>query len=108
MFVHLLQNKNLIDYIDIVEEQLVPASDCNQQDDDPRYYISTKTKRGPLSDNWIQEYWNDGKPIKPIMCAYKLCRVEFKYWGMQNKIERFIHESGNFFLKTIFICLILI
>mgnify|MGYP001507105703 CR=1 FL=1 len=29
------------------------------------------------------------------MCAYKLCRVEFKYWGMQNKIERFIHESGN-------------
>ncbi|CAD5120699.1 DgyrCDS9263 [Dimorphilus gyrociliatus] len=26
------------------------------------------------------------------MCAYKLCRVEFKYWGMQTKIERFIHE----------------
>ena len=21
------------------------------------------------------------------MCAYKLCRVEFKYWGMQAKIE---------------------
>ncbi|KAH9419779.1 Membrane-associated phosphatidylinositol transfer protein 2 [Dermatophagoides pteronyssinus] len=83
-----------IDYIDIVEEQLVPASDCNDQNDDPRYYISTKTKRGPLSENWIREYWNDGKPIKPIMCAYKLCRVEFKYWGMQNKIERFIHESA--------------
>lgn len=26
------------------------------------------------------------------MCAYKLCRVEFKYWGMQTKIERFIHD----------------
>jgi hypothetical protein len=26
------------------------------------------------------------------MCAYKLCRVEFKYWGMQAKIERFIHD----------------
>ncbi|XP_022246959.1 protein retinal degeneration B-like isoform X2 [Limulus polyphemus] len=26
------------------------------------------------------------------MCAYKLCRVEFKYWGMQSKIEKFIHD----------------
>lgn len=22
-------------------------------------------------------------PGKPIMCAYKLCRVEFRYWGLQ-------------------------
>ena len=29
------------------------------------------------------------------MCAYKLCKVEFKYWGMQSKIERFIHDIGN-------------
>lgn len=29
------------------------------------------------------------------MCAYKLCRVEFKYWGMQAKIERFIHDIGR-------------
>ena len=33
---------------------------------------------------------------KAIMCAYKLCRVEFKYWGMQAKIERFIHDIGEF------------
>ena len=26
------------------------------------------------------------------MCAYKLCKVEFRYWGMQSKIERFIHD----------------
>lgn len=26
------------------------------------------------------------------MCAYKLCRVEFRYWGMQSKCERFIYE----------------
>jgi len=37
---------------------------------------------------------------KAIMCAYKLCRVEFKYWGMQAKIERFIHDIGN--LKLLF------
>ena len=29
-----------------------------------------------------------------IMCAYKLCKVEFRYWGMQAKIERFIHDMA--------------
>lgn len=33
---------------------------------------------------------------KSLMCAYKLCRVEFRYWGMQTKIERFIHDVGRF------------
>lgn len=33
---------------------------------------------------------------KSIMCAYKLCKVEFRYWGMQTKIEKFIHEVGKF------------
>lgn len=28
------------------------------------------------------------------MCAYKLCRVEFKYWGMQTKLEKFIHDTA--------------
>ena len=31
---------------------------------------------------------------KSMMCIYKLCKVEFKYWGMQNKLERFIHDTG--------------
>jgi len=37
------------------------------------------------------------------MCAYKLCKVEFRYWGMQTKIEKFIHEVGEF---IIFICIL--
>lgn len=32
---------------------------------------------------------------KALMCAYKLCRVEFRYWGMQTKIEKFIHDVGK-------------
>ncbi|XP_023349192.1 protein retinal degeneration B [Eurytemora carolleeae] len=31
---------------------------------------------------------------KAIMCAYKLCKVEFRYWGMQSKLERFIHDMA--------------
>lgn len=30
-----------------------------------------------------------------LMCAYKLCRVEFRYWGMQTKLEKFIHDVGE-------------
>lgn len=63
--------------------------------EDPTVYVSEKTQRGPLSENWIEEYWSEceGKvqPTdtgKSIMCAYKLCKVEFRYWGMQSKIER--------------------
>jgi len=40
-----------------------------------------------------------------IMCAYKLCRVEFRYWGMQSKCERFIHEIGNQQQKEIYLFL---
>jgi len=36
---------------------------------------------------------------KSIMCAYKLCKVEFRYWGMQTKIEKFIHEVGEFIIS---------
>jgi len=36
---------------------------------------------------------------KSIMCAYKLCRVEFRYWGMQTKLEKFIHDVGEFLLR---------
>lgn len=79
------------DFIDIVKEQV---SECPKEEN-PRTYVSQKTRRGPLTDDWVNEYWNDGAPVRPLMCAYKLCRVEFKYWGMQNKIEKFIHDSGT-------------
>nr|XP_020013503.1 phosphatidylinositol transfer protein alpha isoform isoform X5 [Castor canadensis] len=29
----------------------------------------------------------------PYMCAYKLVTVKFKWWGLQNKVENFIHKQ---------------
>ncbi|KAG8520117.1 Phosphatidylinositol transfer protein alpha isoform, partial [Galemys pyrenaicus] len=29
----------------------------------------------------------------PFMCAYKLVTVKFKWWGLQNKVENFIHKQ---------------
>lgn len=63
-------------------------------EEDPKLYQSLKTRRGPLSDDWIEEIQQDPAPAA-VMCAYKLCKVEFRYWGMQSKIERFIHDVGG-------------
>ncbi|XP_037338335.2 membrane-associated phosphatidylinositol transfer protein 2-like isoform X2 [Pungitius pungitius] len=80
-----------IDPIDIVTDPMSPHE--YKAEEDTRLFKSAKTQRGPLQDDWIEEYNNDpGKT--PIMCAYKLCKVEFRYWGMQSKIERFIHDVG--------------
>ncbi|GFS12940.1 membrane-associated phosphatidylinositol transfer protein 1, partial [Elysia marginata] len=82
-----------VDYIDIVKDTV--AGGDYKKEEDPKLFVSTKTGRGPLTDNWRKEYGHAmkaGAGDKEVMTAYKLCRVEFKYWGMQNKIERFIHD----------------
>ncbi|XP_055775790.1 membrane-associated phosphatidylinositol transfer protein 2-like isoform X6 [Salvelinus fontinalis] len=82
---------SLADPIDIVKDPIPPHE--YMQEEDPRIYRSDKTNRGPLQEDWIEEY-NNNPGKTPIMCAYKLCKVEFRYWGMQSKIERFIHDVG--------------
>lgn len=90
------------DIIDFVRDQLYGTDYVREED--PLIYVSEKSGRGPLSENWVDEYWNEVQDkIQPtpsgkaMMCAYKLCRVEFRYWGMQTKIEKFIHDIGEFF-----------
>nr|XP_057926095.1 membrane-associated phosphatidylinositol transfer protein 2-like isoform X4 [Doryrhamphus excisus] len=85
------KRQRTIDPIDIVTDPIPPHE--YKAEEDPRFYKSAKTQRGPLMDDWIEEY-NNNPGKTPIMCAYKLCKVEFRYWGMQSKIERFIHDVG--------------
>ena len=90
-----------MDLIDVVlDQEGVQFADPPKED--PTVYVSEKTGRGPLEDDWIDDYWGEiqscnlvqptPKNGRAIMCAYKLCKVEFRYWGMQSKIERFIHD----------------
>ncbi|VDL90172.1 unnamed protein product [Schistocephalus solidus] len=102
------------DFIDIVTDPLA----VTKPSENPATYVSEVTGRGPLSRNWREEfkqavltgekYVSMGtkpdrtgsvtkEPLpKRIMCSYKLCRVNFAYWGMQSKIESFIHDIGVF------------
>ena len=56
-------------------------------------YISDATGRGPLSSTWLKD--TSEKPPEErgsVMCSYKLCKVEFRYWGIQKRVENFIHD----------------
>ncbi|XP_055615863.1 protein retinal degeneration B isoform X2 [Toxorhynchites rutilus septentrionalis] len=91
-----LRNR-IVDTIDIVKDQLTGADYIREED--PTLYVSEKTGRGPLGEHWLADYWDEvrgkNQPTAnnmSLMCAYKLCRVEFRYWGMQTKLEKFIHD----------------
>uniref|UniRef100_A0A0N4ZNB4 DDHD domain-containing protein n=1 Tax=Parastrongyloides trichosuri TaxID=131310 RepID=A0A0N4ZNB4_PARTI len=81
-----LKNR-IVDVMDFVNDPI--GSHDYLVEEDPVIYRSKKTGRGPLSKTWIQDYIKNGLPI---MCAYKLCKVEFKYWGMQTRVEKWIHD----------------
>lgn len=85
----------IVDLINFVSDQ--PPSSDYHEDEDPIIYCSQRTGRGPLESNWLKQRSQGlgaGTDAGPVMCAYKLCRVEFKYWGMQSKIEKFIHDTA--------------
>ncbi|NWT93279.1 PITM1 protein, partial [Urocynchramus pylzowi] len=82
------KRQRILDTIDIVRDPISPGE--YKPEEDPKLYHSSKTGRGPLGDDWLEAAAASG----PLMCAYKLCKVEFRYWGMQSKIEQFIHDVG--------------
>ncbi|KHJ95597.1 DDHD domain protein [Oesophagostomum dentatum] len=77
----------IVDVMDFVKDPIASHDYCPEED--PKLYHSQKTGRGPLTENWVQEFVKAGKPV---MCAYKMCKVEFRYWGMQTRAERWIHD----------------
>ncbi|XP_076369390.1 protein retinal degeneration B-like isoform X2 [Tachypleus tridentatus] len=80
-----------IDVIDMVKDHLYGNE--YRKEEDPKLYVSKYTGRGPLFENWVQEYSEAPATTgKAIMCVYKLCRVEFRYWGIQGRVERYIHD----------------
>ena len=78
-----LKRRDIVN-IDIADD--VPSRDY-KPDDDPKKFVSERTGRGPLViQNWRQE-------CEPVMCCYKLVTVEFKWYGMQTRVEKFIMKQ---------------
>uniref|UniRef100_A0A3P9NQ11 Phosphatidylinositol transfer protein beta isoform n=1 Tax=Poecilia reticulata TaxID=8081 RepID=A0A3P9NQ11_POERE len=76
--------------IDIADRSQVSPADY-KPDEDPANFKSVKTGRGPLEPTWKQDL--ESTTDCPKMCAYKLVTVKFKWWGLQTKVENFIHEQ---------------
>ncbi|KAL5477139.1 hypothetical protein EMCRGX_G023888 [Ephydatia muelleri] len=79
-------NEREIVVMDMVTEQLTGHD--YKQEEDPHLFRSQKTGRGPLMDDWRTK-----PPDRVIMCAYKLMKIEFPYWGLQSKVERLIDHA---------------
>ena len=76
----------IADLIDPVKDPF--PSHYFKKEEDPKVFTSKKTNRGPLAEDWLDDYEKDAT-MQPIMCAYKLITVEFRYWGIQVHTEIF-------------------
>ncbi|CAD6215856.1 GSCOCG00000672001-RA-CDS [Cotesia congregata] len=72
-----------VDFIDIAYDEL--SAKHYKEEEDPKFFQSKKTGRGPLIEGWRES-------TQPIMCSYKLVDASFEVWGMQTRVEDFIHK----------------
>jgi len=86
--VHELDGKKLkqrqVVHIDIANDTVL--TNDFKKDEDPSTFKSEKTGRGPLQGEWQ-------KSADPVMTAYKLVTIQFKWWGLQDRVENFIHST---------------
>ncbi|CAD6197832.1 unnamed protein product [Caenorhabditis auriculariae] len=66
--------------LDICDDTLIGKS-AYKEDRDPKSFRSEKAEVGPLEDEWIEEH-------EPIMCAYKLVSIHFKWKGLTSLVEK--------------------
>ncbi|OWR51157.1 hypothetical protein KGM_206953 [Danaus plexippus plexippus] len=79
-----LKNREVV-HIDIANDPL-SASDYKPETD-PTKFKSSKTGRGPL----VGPLWKND--VTPVMTCYKLVTAEFKWFGLQSKVENLIQKS---------------
>lgn len=79
-----LKKRNVI-IIDVAHDKL--DSKYYKPDEDPKIFQSIKTNRGPLSDpDWKEN-------CDPVMTCYKLVYIEFKWFGIQSKVESYLAKT---------------
>jgi len=69
-------------HLDLVKDKV--ADKHYKVEEDPSKFLSKKTRRGRLQPDWKDT-------STPIMCSYKLVLVQFPVWGLQTKVENYIH-----------------
>jgi len=81
--------KRKVEFLNIADDEVKMV-----KGEDPTTFHSEKTGRGPLAPDWY-------KNTEPVMCCYKVCKLQFKKWGLQTKVEQWGQYYGlrNTFIK---------
>ncbi|CAG7711635.1 unnamed protein product [Allacma fusca] len=74
----------IVEHVDIVYDEVAPKH--YKETEDPKFFKSKKTNRGPLINGWQETF-------ESIMCIYKLVNVSFEVWGLQTKVEDYAHKA---------------
>ena len=74
-----------MDFVDIAYDDISPKH--YKEEEDLKTWQSEITGRGPLAQDWLK------KDLKPMMCSYKLVSVCFEVWGLQTKVEDYVHRA---------------
>lgn len=72
--------QRVVDFLDIAYDEIKPHH--YKEAEDPKYFKSEKTGRGPLVEGWRDTH-------QPIMCCYKSVSVKFEVWGLQTRVEEY-------------------
>ncbi|KAK4316105.1 hypothetical protein Pmani_012711 [Petrolisthes manimaculis] len=76
--------QRLVDHVDILTD---PVDEKHyKKDEDLSLFKSEKTGRGPLREGWREA-------AEIIMCSYKLVDVSFQVFGLQTRVEDFVHRA---------------
>lgn len=76
-----------VDFLDIAYDEIKPHH--YKEAEDPKFFKSEKTGRGPLVEGWRETH-------QPIMCCYKVVHVKFEVWGLQTRVEEYVQGVRNF------------
>lgn len=71
--------------MDIAYDEISPKH--YKIEEDLKIWQSKKKARGPLGQDWTKS------DIKPMMCSYKLVSVSFEVWGLQTRVEDYVHRA---------------
>lgn len=78
--------KREVVFVDIANDQEYLHRTDITPETTPSQFHSEKTGRGPLVGKWMET-------VEPVMCAYKLVTIYFKWFGLQTIVEKFGHSQ---------------
>lgn len=75
-----------VDFLDIAYDEIKPHH--YKEGEDPKFFKSSKTGRGPLVEGWRDTH-------QPIMCCYKAVSTKFEVWGLQTRVEEYVQGVSS-------------